>query len=114
MFIKQLTYSNKNALYFGASRFLDEYDTKVAAGPHKYKRAAEFLMNVPIAGLKNIVKDLIAAKETAVAKATAAESKSAQASILVILHTLMHLRKNVLYASALRIMKVLCWGSCGN
>lgn len=59
-------------------RFLDEYDTKVSAGPFKYKRAAEFLMNVPIGGLKSIVKDLIAAKTQALDKAKSAETAIAQ------------------------------------
>lgn len=50
------------------------------AGAHKYKKAAEFLMNVPIGGLKGIVKDLIAAKDSATIKATSAESTIAQVS----------------------------------
>eukprot|EP00878_Enallax_costatus_P026595 GHUV01028546.1.p1 GENE.GHUV01028546.1~~GHUV01028546.1.p1 ORF type:complete len:721 (+),score=264.72 GHUV01028546.1:893-3055(+) len=59
-------------------RFLDEYDLKVAAGPFKYKRAAEFLMNVPIGGFRSIVKELINAREQAVAKAQHAETAIAQ------------------------------------
>jgi hypothetical protein len=59
-------------------RFLDEYDLKVPSGSFKYKKAAEFLMNTIISGIKGIVKDLVGAKETAAARAAAAEASVTQ------------------------------------
>lgn len=60
-----------------APRFLDEYDLKVPNGPFKYKKAAEFLMNTTIIGIKGIVKDILAAKEAAAQRAAAAEADAA-------------------------------------
>jgi len=59
-------------------RFLDEYDLKVSNGPFKYKKAAEFLMNTTIIGIKGIVKSILAAKESAAQRAAAAEATVAQ------------------------------------
>lgn len=59
-------------------RFLDEYDLKVHSGPFKYKKAAEFLMNTIIIGIKGIVQDILRARDAASAKATAAEATVAQ------------------------------------
>ncbi len=59
-------------------RFLDEYDLKVPSGSFKYKKAAEFLMNTIISGLKGIVKDIVGAKDTAAARASAAEASVTQ------------------------------------
>jgi hypothetical protein len=59
-------------------RFLDEYDLKVPSGAFKYKKAAEFLMNNIILGIKGIVKDIVTAKEAAAARATAAEASVTQ------------------------------------
>lgn len=56
-------------------RFLAEYDTKIGNGPHKYKRAAEFLMNTCILGIKDIVRGLIKAKEEAAGKLTRKEAE---------------------------------------
>eukprot|EP00879_Flechtneria_rotunda_P026395 GHRR01028142.1.p1 GENE.GHRR01028142.1~~GHRR01028142.1.p1 ORF type:complete len:811 (+),score=359.13 GHRR01028142.1:614-3046(+) len=59
-------------------RFLDDYDLKVSSGPYKYKKAAEFLMNTTIIGIKGIVKGILAAKDQAQARATAAEANVVQ------------------------------------
>lgn len=59
-------------------RFLDEYDLKVSSGAFKYKKAAEFLMNNVILGIKGIVTDIVTAKEAAAARATAAEASVTQ------------------------------------
>ncbi|WIA08464.1 hypothetical protein OEZ85_007901 [Tetradesmus obliquus] len=59
-------------------RFLDEYDLKVPSGPYKYKKAAEFLMNTTIIGIKGIVQNILKAKEEAAARAAAAEAKVAE------------------------------------
>lgn len=63
-------------------RFLDEYDLKVSNGPFKYKKAAEFLMNTTIIGIKGIVKNVLAAKESAAQRAAAAEATVAQVRVL--------------------------------
>lgn len=68
-----------------ACRFLDEYDLKVPSGAFKYKKAAEFLMNTIIIGIKNIVKDIVTAKEAAAARATAAETSVTQVSCCLVL-----------------------------
>ena len=60
------------------SRFLDEYDLKVTNGAFKYKKAAEFLMNTIIIGIKGIVQDILTAKEQAAARAAAAEASVTQ------------------------------------
>lgn len=62
-------------------RFLDEYDLKVPSGSFKYKKAAEFLMNTIISGIKGIVKDLVGAKDTAAARASAAEASVTQVGV---------------------------------
>lgn len=61
-------------------RFLDEYDLKVPSGPYKYKKAAEFLMNTTIIGIKGIVQNILKAKEEAAGRAAAAEAKVAEVS----------------------------------
>lgn len=60
------------------TRFLDEYDLKVPSGAFKYKKAAEFLMNTIIIGIKGIVKDILTAKDQTAARATAAEASVTQ------------------------------------
>jgi hypothetical protein len=62
-------------------RFLDEYDLKVPSGPYKYKKAAEFLMNTTIIGIKGIVTNILKAKEEAAARAATAEAKVAEVSL---------------------------------
>lgn len=59
-------------------RFLDEYDLKVPGGSFKYKKAAEFLMNTIISGIKGIVQDIVTAKEAAASRAAEAESAVTQ------------------------------------
>jgi hypothetical protein len=50
----------------------------VPSGPYKYKKAAEFLMNTTIIGIKGIVTNILKAKEEAAARAATAEAKVAE------------------------------------
>lgn len=51
---------------------------KVPSGAYKHKKAAEFLMNDIIIGIKGIVQNVVTAKEAAAARATAAEASITQ------------------------------------
>jgi hypothetical protein len=65
-------------LCFNTCRFLDAYDLKVPSGSFKYKKAAEFLMNTVVIGIKGIVQDILTAKEAAAARAASAEASVTQ------------------------------------
>lgn len=53
------------------------------SGSFKYKKAAEFLMNTIILGIKGIVKGLVTAHDAAEARATAAEASVTQVCVVV-------------------------------
>jgi len=63
-------------------RFLDEYDLKVPSGAFKYKKAAEFLMNTIIIGIKDIANGIVQARDQAVLRAQTAEATITQVRTL--------------------------------
>jgi hypothetical protein len=53
----------------------------VPGGAFKYKKAAEFLMNTILSGIKGIVQDIVNAREAAAGRAAEAEAAVAQVCV---------------------------------